>query len=106
MSASVHYLRQQPECRAPLTLVEMLASIKQIKRATDWLLRHHICVLGFRCSRKGPVISVAPHPNVYALAHGEAERCGYQQKGALRHERWEFSSQGIRITWEEVVCVH
>lgn len=107
MSATVHPMPGiRPGRHDPLTLQEMLASVREIERTADWLLKHHVCLLGFRCNRRGPLITVAPHPRVYILSKGAAERCEFRQVGALRYERWEFARNGVRITWEEVVCVH
>lgn len=107
MSASVHILPGgRKSLQEPLTLQQMLAGVREIEHTANWLLTHQICVLGFRCSRLGLLITVAPHPRIYILAKGTAERCEFRQIGALRYERWEFARSTVRVTWEEVVCVH
>ena len=93
--------------RDPLTFAQMIATLKDIEAICDWLTKNQVCVLGFRCSRSGPVVTVAPHPKVYALAKGDAERGEFRQVGALRHECWSFKTRrGVLVCWEDVRCVH
>lgn len=105
MIATVHpfHLADKP----PLTLPQFMASLALIESTMAWLLGRQIAILGFGCTRKGPLITVAAHPAVYMAAKGSAERRGYRQVGALRHELWAFSARGgVEVCWEEVVCVH
>lgn len=96
-----------PHRQEPLTFVQMLASLKDIEAICAWLAKNQVCVLGFRCSRTGPVVTVEPHPRVYALAKGDAYREGFRQVGAARHECWSFKTRrGVTVCWEEVRCVH
>lgn len=104
MSATL--LRSRP-VQPPLTLAQFVASLALIESTMEWLQRNHLCVLSFGCTRGGPTINVAAHPMAYALAKGQAERLGFRQEGALRHEIWAFTAKGgVEIAWEEVVCVH
>lgn len=105
MSATIHqFAHRRGE---PMTLSQFMASLGLIESTIDWLSRNHVSVIGFGCTRNGPVITVAPHPSVYIAGKGEAERIGYRQIGALRHELWSFKARGdVVVCWEEVVCVH
>lgn len=88
-----------------MTLAGVFAALPKIERAMDWLTKHHVAVVGFGCTRKGPVVTVAAHPAVYILAHGRAERREQRQAGATRHETWSFATdEGVDIVWEETVC--
>jgi len=104
VSATIH---PYPARRAPLTLAQFMASLAVIEATMAWLLGKRIAILGFGCTRSGPVITVAAHPAVYMAAKGSAERRSYRQIGALRHELWTFSARGgVEICWEETVCAH
>ena len=98
---------ERPAERSPMTLAGVLAALPRIEHTMAWLGRHQIAVIGFGCTRKGPVVTVAAHPAVYMLAHGRAERREQKQVGAVRHEMWSFPTDNqVDIVWEEVVCVH
>lgn len=105
MTATIHRYRS-PD-RAPLTVPQFMASLALIESTMTWLLGRQIAVIGFGCTRRGPLITVAPHPAVYMAAKGTAERRSIRQVGALRHELWTFAARGgVEVCWEEVVCVH
>lgn len=103
--SNVHPIKAAEQ--GPTTLVRFLASLSLIETTIAWLLSKHVSVIGFGCTRFGPVITVAAHPAAYVAAKGAAERRGYRQIGQLRYERWSFKARGdVEVTWEEVVCVH
>lgn len=103
MSAAIH--RYRP-VREPLTLAQFIASLALIESTIAWLHAHQLCIISFGCTRRGPTVNVAAHPQAYALAKGQAERLRFRQEGALRHEVWVFTARGgVEIAWEEVVCV-
>lgn len=105
MTATIHRYRS-PD-RAPLTVPQFLASLALIESTMTWLLGKQIAILGFGCTRQGPLITVAAHPAVYMAAKGSAERRSFRQVGALRHELWTFAARGgVEVCWEEVVCVY
>lgn len=106
MSATIHPFRRAAD-RPPITLTQFMASLALIEATMAWLVSNNLCVIGFGCTRHGPLITIAAQPAAYKLAKGSAERRGYRQIGALRHETWSFSAQGgVEVCWEEVVCVH
>lgn len=99
-TATIHKLP-----RPPITLAQFITSLERIETAISWLLGKQIAILGFRCTRRGPCITVAPHPAIWSAARGAAERRSYRQIGALRHELWAFTTrEGVDVLWEEVVC--
>lgn len=95
--------RDKEPAPGPITWRDMLGALERISAAMDWLSAHQVAVLGFGCTRQGPVVTVAASPAVYTLFKARVETVGQHQVGALRHVLWEATAPGnVRVLWEEV----
>ena len=89
------------------TIHPLDGQLPRVARTLRWLDAHVIKHLSVNASILSamPTISVEPHPRLYGLFDGRAERRGYRQEGARRYEVYEAVDVAtrVRICWQEVV---
>ena len=82
--------------------------LPRVARSLRWLDAHGIKPLSVNLSTLSavPTISVEPHPRLYGMFAGRAERRGYRQEGVKRYEVYEAVdiTTRVRVYWQEVVC--